>query len=434
MVEPKIRFYLHSKVSADGRRPVYLSVGIGETRPVRQATGVVVHPTYFSPAAPHILKGADGRVAYNERLDELRVLTSKLCRQLADAGTLTNAVLAPALKEAVAQLLHKKTAAAPAAAPAAAKPAAAVPLAAQPLRASFAAWKEENAAQFSATYLNKGSQYLDWMEKFDADATPADIDDKWVKRYCSYLVTDTPLFNNTIHQHLNCLRALLQQAGLPTKWLKNKWKHPVPKCYLTFEELEQLTAWEPPANKPSWARQRDVFVARCLCGLRYSDAQALLVPHIRAGQNTNLIRLDQQKTRSAVQIPVVELLQKILDRYAGLPAGKALPVISRQQTGALIKEILQAAGINAPFVQVRYKGTVKHEKVMPKWKAASTHTARHTYGALLARMKLDPLTMRDLMGHGDLKSTMVYVHLEADATEKSVLEGWEKMSSLGAKK
>ena len=42
MPNPKIRFYLHSKTADDGRRPVYLSVGVGETRPVRQATGVVV--------------------------------------------------------------------------------------------------------------------------------------------------------------------------------------------------------------------------------------------------------------------------------------------------------------------------------------------------------------------------------------------------------
>lgn len=45
MSEPKIRFYLHSKVAASGHRPVYLFVGVGETRPVRLATGYSLHPT-----------------------------------------------------------------------------------------------------------------------------------------------------------------------------------------------------------------------------------------------------------------------------------------------------------------------------------------------------------------------------------------------------
>jgi integrase len=427
MPTPKLRFYLHSKAAADGRRPVYLSVGVGETRPVRQATGVVVSPAYFSADAPHILKGADGYRQHNERLDELRLLAGKLCRRLEDDGQLDNEHLAPLLKQAVADLTGQATrAVAPKASPTP-KPAQ-LPLAEQPLRAVLQAWQQENRAEMAATYLNKASQYVDWFEKFDPDATPATVNAKWVKRYTSYLVHDTPLFNNTIHQHLNCLRALLQQAGLNTKWLKNKWKHKAEKCFLTLEELERLVAWQPPATKPSLGRQKDVFVARCLCGLRYSDAAALLRPHIRAGQTANMIKLDQQKTRSAVQIPVVAMLQQLLDRYAHLPAGKALPIISRQHTGAMIKEMLREAGITAPYVRVRYKGTVKHEEVMPKWQAASTHTARHTYGMLLATKKVDPLTMRDLMGHSDLKSTMDYVHLAGEATERTVLDA---LGSIG---
>lgn len=103
------------------------------------------------------------------------------------------------------------------------------------------------------------------MERFDPKATPAAVDEQWAKRYTTFLVRDTPLFNNTIHQHLNMLRNLVAHAGLP---------------------------------------------------------------------------------------------------------------------------------------------------------------ARHTYGARLAKMKVDPLTMRDLLGHGNLSSTMVYVHLEADETERAVLDGF----------
>ncbi|MBO2009211.1 tyrosine-type recombinase/integrase [Hymenobacter negativus] len=427
MAEPKIRFYLHSKAASDGRRPVYLSVGIGEPRPVRQATGVVAHPDLWAAEAPHLDKRTDGYRNHNERFDDLRLFTRKLVRRLAEDGGLTNEAVAVALKNQVASYTGR-----PATVPRAKPEKPAGPLTPEqlqhrPLREAYHAWQQENAAEFSATYLAKGKQYFDWMEKFDPEATPASVDDKWVKRYTGFLVTDSPLYNNTIHQHINALRSVLQQAGLNTRWLKNKWKHKAKKVYLTFEELEQLVAWEPPATRPGLARQRDVFVARCLCGLRWSDANQLLRPHIRKGQVTNQIRLDQQKTRAAVQIPVLELLQTILDRYADWPGDKALPTINQQGSGAAIKEILQLAGIDAPHVRVRYKGTVKHEEVLPKWKAAATHTARHTYGALLAKMKIDPLTMRDLMGHGDLKSTMEYVHLEADATEQTLLTGWDKL-------
>jgi len=428
MPEPKLRYYLHSKVASTGHRPIYLSVGVGEARPVRQATGYTAHPAYFAATAPHLRKGADGYRTLNEKLDELRLAAQKICRRLQDEGQLSNATLAPLLKTAVISLAGRPVVARALAPTAPAAPST-LPLAQQPMRAVLAAWKEENAAHLAKAYLDRSKQYVDWMERFDPQATPAAVDEKWAKRYTSFLVRDTPLFNNTIHQHINMLRNLVAHAGLPTKFIKNGYAHEAKKCYLTWEELQQLHAWQPPAHKASLMRQKDVFVARCLCGLRYSDTVSLLQPHIKAGAQVNHIALDQQKTRAAVQIPIVALLQEILDKYRDWPTGQALPVISRQQTGNLIKEMLREAGIDAPYVQVRYKGPVKHETILPKWQAASTHTARHTYGALLAKMKVDPLTMRDLLGHGNLSSTMTYVHLESEATERTVLDGFRKLGA-----
>ena len=427
MSEPKLRYYLHSKVASTGHRPIYLSVGVGEARPVRQATGYTAHPAYFAAKAPHLRKGADGYRTINEKLDELRLAVQKICRRLQDENQLSNAALAPLLKAAVVSLAGRPVVARPA--PEVPANPSTLPIAQQPMRAVLAAWKEENAAHLAKAYLDRSKQYVDWMERFDPQATPASVDEKWAKRYTSFLVRDTPLFNNTIHQHINMLRNLVAHAGLPTKFIKNGYAHEAKKCYLTWEELQQVHAWQPPAHKASLIRQKDVFVARCLCGLRYSDTVNLLQPHIKAGAQVNHIALDQQKTRAAVQIPIVALLQEILDKYRDWPTGQALPVISRQQTGNLIKEILREAGIDAPYVQVRYKGTVKHETILPKWQAASTHTARHTYGALLAKMKVDPLTMRDLLGHGNLSSTMTYVHLESEATERTVLDGFSKLGA-----
>jgi site-specific recombinase XerD len=91
--------------------------------------------------------------------------------------------------------------------------------------------------------------------------------------------------------------------------------------------------------------------------------------------------------------------------------------------------MLREAGIDVPYVQVRYKATGKHETILPTGQAASTHTARHTYGALLAKMKVDPLIMRDLLGRGNLSSTMTHMHLESKATERTVLDGFSKLGA-----
>jgi hypothetical protein len=125
MPEPKTRFFLHSVAAANGHRVIYLSIGVGEKRPVRQATGYATHPAYFSPTALHLRKGADDYRFINEKLDELRLAVVKACRRLEDAGELSNAALAPLLK----------------APPVALEPAAptSLPLAQQPMRAMLAA-------------------------------------------------------------------------------------------------------------------------------------------------------------------------------------------------------------------------------------------------------------------------------------------------------
>lgn len=44
-------------------------------------------------------------------------------------------------------------------------------------------------------------------------------------------------------------------------------------------------------------------------------------------------------------------------------------------------------------------------------------------------MKVDPLTMCDLLGHGNLSSMMTYVHLKSEATERTVLDGVSKLGT-----
>lgn len=78
------------------------------------------------------------------------------------------------------------------------------------------------------------------------------------------------------------------------------------------------------------------------------------------------------------------------------------------------------------------KGTSKHEIILHKWPELSTHGPPYLRGnaVLLIKMKVDPLTMRDLLGHSNLSSTMTYVHLEAEATEYAVLDSFSKLNVL----
>lgn len=42
------------------------------------------------------------------------------------------------------------------------------------------------------------------------------------------------------------------------------------------------------------------------------------------------------------------------------------------------------------------------------------HALRHTYASLLRKAGVDLITIKDLMGHSDIKTTMIYAHLAPD--------------------
>ena len=61
------------------------------------------------------------------------------------------------------------------------------------MRAVLGAWQADNGTHLVKACLERGKQYVDGMERFDPEVTPAAVDEKWAKLYTAFLVRDTPL-------------------------------------------------------------------------------------------------------------------------------------------------------------------------------------------------------------------------------------------------
>lgn len=66
------------------------------------------------------------------------------------------------------------------------------------------------------------------------------------------------------------------------------------------------------------------------------------------------------------------------------------PRLSNQKFNVYVKELAHFAKVTKP---------------------CSAHIARHTFGSLLAAKYNDPYLIMSLMGHRDIKTSMVYIHL-----------------------
>ena len=55
-------------------------------------------------------------------------------------------------------------------------------------------------------------------------------------------------------------------------------------------------------------------------------------------------------------------------------------------------------------------------------KHVSPHTLRHSFATHLLKMKVNLVTLRDLLGHRQLSSTQIYLHMTADDLREAVAQ------------
>lgn len=196
------------------------------------------------------------------------------------------------------------------------------------------------------------------------------------------------------------------------------------KPALTVEEFRRLRdfAFD---ERPNWdgqpgdrlARNRDVFVAACLTGLRYSDLAALRLDAVVDGK----LKIVERKTGRTLRLELLPDVVRILERYGG-----ALPVPSNVELNRVIKHAARLAGIDAVCVEVEFKGVERVERTLPKWRLVTAHTARRTFIALGLALGVPVQVMQRMVGHATMRQTQAYL----DTTDADVEAGMSKLRGL----
>lgn len=141
---------------------------------------------------------------------------------------------------------------------------------------------------------------------------------------------------------------------------------------------------------------RDCFVFSCFTGLAHSDLIRLCHEHILIGSDGNKwIKIKRKKTDILSSIPILDVTQKILDKYNNdeycLAKKVLLPVKSNQKMNAYLKEIADICGIEKNF---------------------SSHLARHTFATTVTLNNDVPIeTVSKMLGHSSINMTKVYARL-----------------------
>lgn len=188
------------------------------------------------------------------------------------------------------------------------------------------------------------------------------------------------------------LRASLKGYKIDIKSIKNyELLNPTSKLiYLKEIEIVKLEKYFDSSLIPEHQKRvLRYFLFSCYTGLRISDVVNLTWKNVAEDILTFQMKKGSTKQVKTVEIPLIEkAFNLIITRK-----GNLFDVISDQKSNKHLKEIMVCCGIR------------KH---------VTNHTARHTFATQFLRRGGHLEVLQKLLGHDNIQSTMVYIHVDTD--------------------
>ncbi|WP_281298839.1 site-specific integrase [Flavobacterium limnophilum] len=249
------------------------------------------------------------------------------------------------------------------------------------------------------TSLKHTKEFLQW--KFGvSDFDIIEIDHAFITDYEYFLRSVRKCANNTAVKYIKNFKKIIRIC-LANGWLdkdpfanyKSKVRE-VERDFLSQEEVQAIYTKKFATSRLNLVS--DIFVFSCFTGLAYIDVKNLMQSNISLGiDGKRWIFTHRQKTESPSRIPLLQIPEEIIQKYAANPQclneDRLLPVLSNQKMNSYLKEIADVCGIN---------------------KELTFHIARHTFATTITLTNGVPIeSVSKMLGHKSLKTTQHYAKI-----------------------
>ena len=173
----------------------------------------------------------------------------------------------------------------------------------------------------------------------------------WAQRFKHWLYTDRPdkkaLSQNYVSRVLETLRGILIAAhekglhkNLPyTDDAFQEGKEESVKVALKPLEVEHFYHFDF-GSDTRLDKARNIFLASCFTGLRWSDITRLRARHIHQGPEGPVVSIANHKTGKVTTSPADSRLAEVIERLGG-----QVPSMSNQKLNEFVKDAFRAAGL-----------------------------------------------------------------------------------------
>lgn len=240
------------------------------------------------------------------------------------------------------------------------------------------------------TYMNEFAQLLFTLGEKPADA----LNPEELRSYILYCHTELKLSESTIHSRLNAVKFYYEKVLKREKFfveIPRPKKHLILPKVLAIADVSRL--FEQTTNL-----KHLVMLKLCYgMGLRVSEIVGLKIPHIDSSRMQVLIECSKGKK----------------DRYVNLPESILVELRTYFKEYKPVKFLFE--GQHGGAYSVRSAQKVFHNALVKAGipKEVGIHSLRHSYATHLVESGVDISFVQKLLGHNDIRTTMLYTHVSA---------------------
>ncbi len=199
--------------------------------------------------------------------------------------------------------------------------------------------------------------------------------------------------------------------------------------FLSMDEL--LTLYNHDFNNEKLNHVKDVYCFSCFTGLRYSDISSLKHEHIK---EDHLLKY-HEKPNIFTKVLLNPFALDVLKKYKNNTS--PLPVISNQNTNENIKECCkkiakdqeEGEGFNQKIIIRKESGSEKTEKIIPKHKAITFHTARKTFITNSIMLGISIEALKEMGAPKKDKDLKRYIKITETFKKEQMDNTWGKLAN-----
>lgn len=246
------------------------------------------------------------------------------------------------------------------------------------------------------TYVNEFSQLLKTIKSFPVDQLSAEK----LRSYFLFCINEQKLSENMIHSRMNAVKFYFEQVLDREKLFleipRPKKPSTLPKAISTQDIKRMFEMVENTKHK--------LLLKLCYgMGLRVSEIINLRIMDIDSKRMQVLVRQSKGKKDRYINLPE-SVLSELRNYYL------------EYKPGEYLFEGRYGAQYSVRSVQVVFKNAMKKAKIN---KRVGVHSLRHSYATHLIEQGTDIRFVQDLLGHKNIKTTMIYTNL-TDQTKRKI--------------